>query len=276
MSEMLDAALIYLSMGWCVYPVHSVDPESGFCTCGRKDCPAPGKHPIGRWADFQNRLPTEREVELWFSSMDCNIGTVTGRVSGIVVVDVDGGQGQETLKGLTLDPTLTAKTGGGGLHLFYELDRPVSSRVRALEGIDIRADGGFVVLPPSIHKSGKRYRWLEPQGLALYDPEPFDNPLQRYVTEGGWQDELLQGVGEGERSVTAARLSGRYANLGLSFDETCLILVGWNQRNEPPLDERELLRTVRAVYAKHASTHTFRIQTLEQIGKLLKWSDNGR
>src|SRR5688572_2986509 len=120
--KFLDEALVYRSMGWGVYPAHSISME-GVCTCGRIDCPTPGKHPVGRWMEYQNRLPTMHEVKLWFSNLDCNIGTITGRVSGMVVVDVDGNKGLKSLATLDLTPTLQARTGGGGLHLFYSCDQ---------------------------------------------------------------------------------------------------------------------------------------------------------
>jgi hypothetical protein len=68
-----------------------------------------------------------------------------------------------------LPTTLTGTTGGGGLHLFYKCDRPLGNKVAGLHGIDedlpgidLRADGGYVLAPPSTHRSGESYRWLDP------------------------------------------------------------------------------------------------------------------
>lgn len=268
---MIEEALTYLEMGWCVYPAHSVDYR-GWCSCGRRDCPTPGKHPIGRWVDFQNRLPSPREVKLWFV-MDCNIGTVTGSVSKLVVVDVDDDQGRENVHKLGLTPTLTARTGGGGYHHFYYYDGKYQSKVKIVGGVDIRGEGGYIILPPSLHVSGKHYKWLEPRPMARFDPAPFEPFLQpqngAVNSRTAWVEEMWEGVTEGTRSVSAAKLSGRYVNLGLSLDETWVIMEVWNQRNSPPLPEWELRRTVEAVYRKHMSTHPTEIQTLGELRRII-------
>ena len=267
---MLQEALIYLDMGWGVYPAHSVTVDTGFCSCGRLDCPCPGKHPIGQWSEFQRRLPTKHEIKLWFSVLDCNIGMVTGLVSGITVVDIDGVKGVNSAKTLGLEPTLTARTGGGGYHLFYSITEHTKSRVQVFEGIDIRGDGGYVVLSPSLHKSGKHYEWLEPRGLAPFDPEPFEKIVSRSFSDDGWFNELLQGVPVGNRNMSAARLSGRYFSIGLSIDEVWILMQGWNQRNDPPLDLVELKRTVEAIRKKHEETSVpIQVETLKQIRSLL-------
>jgi len=266
---MLQEALMYLDMGWCVYPAHSVNLHTGFCSCGRLECPCPGKHPIGQWSEFQRRLPTSHEVNLWFSVLDCNIGTVTGLISGIAVVDIDGDEGIANAKTLGLEATLTSRTGGGGYHMFYSITTPTRSKVQVLKGVDIRGDGGYIVLSPSLHRSGKHYEWLEPRGLAPFDPEPFERPS--YSSSGDdWSYELLQGVSTGNRSVSAARLSGRYFSMGLSIEEVWILMQGWNQRNNPPLDLVELKRTVESVKKKHGEQAVpIQIETLKQIRSLL-------
>jgi hypothetical protein len=267
--SLLKEALTYLDMGWAVYPSHAVDLETGLCTCGSKDCPCPGKHPVGQWREYQNRLPNKDEVRSWFSSLDCNIGTLTGQVSGIAVVDVDGEKGLASLKTLDLAPTLMARTGGGGLHMFYQISGPVPSRVKAYDGIDIRGDGAYVVLSPSIHRSGKMYKWLRPRLMAEFDPEPFERKGSANGNEEGWYSGLLQGVAQGSRNISAARLAGRYANVGLSLEEAFVLLLAWNERNDPPLDLSELKRTLKAIYRKHSENNTVQIETLGQIRKLL-------
>jgi len=267
-----DEAMTYLSMGWCVYPAHSVTVATGLCSCGRMDCPCPGKHPIGSWSEYSNRLPSKREAGVWFSSLDCNIGTVTGLVSGIAVVDVDGEKGLASLEKLNLDRTLMAKTGGGGYHMFYSLSKPTRTRTQVFEGIDIRGDGGYVILAPSLHRSGRRYEWLDP----IYDLAPFDSDLFDRVgvpTNGngnGWNQELLQGVSEGSRSTSAAKLAGRYFAMGLNAEEVWILMVTWNERNDPPLIRSDLRRTVEGIKRRHEEvTAPIQIKTLGQIRDLL-------
>ena len=275
-------AACYLDLGWCVYPAHTV--VNGLCTCGKLDCPCPGKHPIGSWSDYRHRLPTKREIDLWFGSMDCNVGVITGQVSGgLVVVDVDGKQGLESLERLNLKRTLEANTGGGGKHLLYWSTEPIPSRVHVLPGIDIRGEGGYVVLPPSNHISGKCYEWEEkPHKMAIFDPTIFDAAISDYSINHGnhtnsngkaWFKELLNGVDEGARNVSAARLAGRYFGMGLSMGEVMAIMRVWNSRNRPPLPDFELTRTVDAIRVKHETeTLPSQVQTLRDVSRLLKGS----
>jgi hypothetical protein len=119
----------------------------------------------------------ERTIRSWWDRWPwANVGVATGATSGIVVIDVDprsgGTQSVDRLQFLmgSLGDTLTARTGGGGLHLVYahpggEL-RNTAGRLpgvaEPLAGIDLRADGGYVVGTPSRHRSGGRYSWLDP------------------------------------------------------------------------------------------------------------------
>jgi len=123
-------------------------------------------------------LAAADEIEGWFRRWpDANVGLVTGRVSGLVVVDIDPRHGgQASLERLRdehgpLPRTVEAETGGGGRHLYFAYPGVlVHNRVGILPGIDLRADGGCVVAPPSRHPSGRRYRWAEgssPDDLPL-------------------------------------------------------------------------------------------------------------
>ena len=268
--NLLEEALSYLDLGWAVYPAHSVDMSTGMCSCGKTDCPCPGKHPVGRWTEYQDRLPTKREVTLWFSRLDCNIGMVTGGISKIVVVDIDGEEGISSAKKLKLDSTLSVRTGGGGVHLYYSSSESVSSKVRALKGIDIRADGGYVIMPPSLHKSGNRYRWSASERLSSFDSGLFKKLARPVFVADNWSEEVLPGVHQGSRNMTAARLAGRYLNLGLTLEETAILLLSWNERNHPPLRETEVLRTVKAIHKKHQSVaqNPVQIETFEQVKTL--------
>jgi hypothetical protein len=270
--SMLEEAMMYLDMGWAVYPVHSI--ENGVCSCGKVDCTAPGKHPMGKWAKYQDRLPSANEVYTWFTSMPtCNIGMVTGSVSSVVVVDVDSQKGLATYRSLGLPRTLAARTGGGGYHFFYDpRDEIVQSRVGVMEGIDLRGEGGFVVLSPSRHKSGRIYRFLRPRGLAPFDSSVFrgrgSTTTGISTNTNGWVSDVVDGVGSGMRNITAAKLAGRYASLGLSPQEVWWLIVAWNEGNTPPLEEAELRRTVAAILRKHEEERA-QLVTVGQLRQLL-------
>lgn len=276
---MLKQALAYLEYGWSIIPVHTI--VRGYCTCGKDNCSAPGKHPRVNWADYTKRLPTKEEVVTWFRDEfpGSNIGLVTGTISNIMVVDCDGKQGvKEAKKKLSLTfPTLVALTGGGGFHCFYNLDGiPVASKRALHPMVDIKAERGFVVLPPSKHSSGYKYRWFRKNpissdiDLSQFELERNGNEV---VNGTGWYSELLKGVSEGDRSNAASKLAGRYANKGLDLQFLMYGMLEWNKRNQPPLPREELITTVRYIFNKNrADSEPERIETYGDLTKYLKKS----
>ena len=150
MREFSTVAREYLALGWSVIPML-----------------ARGKRPAIGWLEFQRRRPTAAELKAWFDIKgQPNIGIVTGAVSGLVVIDIDIAHGgQQSLERLearngALPQTVEALTGGGGRHLYFaHPGAMVPTRVGIADGIDVRADGGCVVAPPSEHASGRHYRW---------------------------------------------------------------------------------------------------------------------
>src|SRR5262249_15108592 len=103
----------------------------------------------------------------WWATRTFNIGIATGEGSGIWVLDVDGDEGEATLRGFetkngTLPPTVEAIT-GKGRHLYWRWpgEREIRNRQVSLDfpGIDVRGNGGYVLAPPSIHPSGRSYSW---------------------------------------------------------------------------------------------------------------------
>jgi len=177
----LPAALDYAARGWAVFPLHSM--MSGRCSC-RRDCSHPAKHPIARHG-AREATTDERTIRSWWDRWPwANVGLATGAASGIVVIDVDPPNGGthslvhlQSLKG-SLPETLTALTGGGGLHLVYRHSggqvRNTAGRLPGvadpLPGIDLRGDGGYIVAPPSRHRSGACYTWVDPTAVLTEMP----------------------------------------------------------------------------------------------------------
>jgi len=170
----LAAGLDYAARGWAVFPLQSI--ISGRCSCRRDSCPHPAKHPIARHG-VHDATTDQRIIRDWWDRWPwANIGIATGARSGLVVIDVDprsGGDDSlaqlESLVG-SLPATLTARTGGGGVHLLYAHPggeiRNTAGRLPGiadpLPGIDLRGDGGYIVAPPSRHRSGTAYAWADP------------------------------------------------------------------------------------------------------------------
>lgn len=166
--EKTDALSMYIALGWNLLAVWWMTVE-GKCACGRSDCPSPGKHPIGQILPHGVKDATDNVdvVIEWFNQFpDANVGVATGSASGIFAVDIDPRHsGEESFDELIagngeLDTAVEQLTGGGGRHLIFQHPgRHTPCRTNVLPGIDIRGDGGYIVVEPSIHLSGHAYRW---------------------------------------------------------------------------------------------------------------------
>ena len=100
----------------------------------------------------------------WRSHRDANVGVATGRGSGLLVLDVDGDAGADALHALErehgeLPRTASVKTPGGGSHYYFRHPaEPIRGSAGKLgPGLDIRADDGYVIAPPSRGQNGRRY-----------------------------------------------------------------------------------------------------------------------
>jgi hypothetical protein len=161
--ETLRHALGYERLGWSVVPVHGA--TGGRCSCGRRDCPAPGKHPRVRWEPATRERPRPEEIRAWWRRWpEANVGVVTGAVSRVVVLDVDPrSHGDDALAQLegrwgTLPPTVETSSGGGGRHLWFATDHELPSALLS-PGLELKAERATVIVPPSLHASGGRYTW---------------------------------------------------------------------------------------------------------------------
>ena len=154
-SEMLDAALEYAARGWLALALHDV--TRGHCSCRKGEkCTTPGKHPRLRdWPQFAS-LDAQLIRGWWSGWPAANVGILTGRRSDLVVLDVDPRHGgDESLAAFVakhgpLPETVAADT-GAGRHYYFRCppgDEPIKS-VTLADGLELKADGTFVVAPPS-------------------------------------------------------------------------------------------------------------------------------
>ena len=139
-----DRIADYHALGWSVIPLlrHS-------------------KRAAIPWKRYQEKPPTVQQVAAWRKTHDkSNLAVITGAVSGIFVMDVDSPEGQGEVNKQGVPETVTAKTAKGRHYFFNHPGRHVKNDVRILDGVDIKGDGGYVVLPPSIHPdTGLPYAW---------------------------------------------------------------------------------------------------------------------
>ena len=123
------------------------------------------KKPLIDWAVYQERKPTQEEVDGWREKglLD-QVAIVCGAVSGIIVLDIDDPEKFEIWSKknkLPIPPTPTVRTSGGKYHLYFSHPGgKIKNMVKKIPGADIKADGGYVCAPPSVHPSGTEYEWV--------------------------------------------------------------------------------------------------------------------
>jgi len=149
-----------------VIPLHTINLK-GDCTCGRgKECESPGKHPKTKNGLKDASKDTE-QIKKWWpkeSVLPSNIGIVTGGESGLVVIDVDSDEGFEALgdervKDLKNEAVPSVRT-GRGFHYYFKSKTPIKTKPGFVNKVDIKGEGGYIVAPPSLHISGRRYEWV--------------------------------------------------------------------------------------------------------------------
>lgn len=185
----------------------------------REWCPIPvgrDKKPLGKWAPFQKRQPTNDEIKAGFSrSPQPNIGVVCGAVSNLVVLDIDGEEGFRSLrdKGLEIPETLSVKTGRGKHYYFLHPGVPTRNFAKGrssfpLLGVDFRGDGGYVVAPPSMHATGVVYE--------------FENDHPPAALPAWLREMVVNGGSPSEKKAQPARSASRQAGRRMSRPERLL------------------------------------------------------
>lgn len=150
---------IFKTAKWCLGRGYSVIPVK------KSD-----KRPHVKWVEYQKRLPTHEEIKDWYRQWpNANIALITGALSGIMIVDVDTEAGQENLNEFLPDSLVipTLRTPGGGWHYYFKHRPGLSNKARVIDGVDVRTDGGYAVIPPSLGPKNKNYEWLK--GLKITD-----------------------------------------------------------------------------------------------------------
>lgn len=238
----LDVIYTYVDRGWSVLPVR---PEE--------------KRPfMTNWLQYTHSRASKETITSWFTNLSgAGVGIVTGKVSNIIVLDVESTCPYPIEGILKKYPTqLISRSGSGGYHLFYQYPTnatKVANRVRIFDGADLRADGGFIVLPPTMHSSGRRYEWVSEGVPGRFPAALLDLRSQPKVQSDGWITEALRGVSEGGRNDACARLAGYFFKKGMTYDIVEALLLDWNERNDPPLPTKEVRTTIKSIERSHAT-----------------------
>lgn len=239
-NAVVEDALELAGAGYPVLPLHF--PDGGGCSCGRSNCTSPGKHPRTRHG-FKDATSDIAQVRRWWDEAPkANLGLATG--GNLVVVDIDGQVGEESVLNLgTLPETASAQT-GRGRHLYFS--GTSQSHVGLLPGIDIRGEGGLVVAPPSFHASGVQYEWVShlldgcadlPAGV-LEVPSKQDGLGPNLESMPGALPEVIP---VGQRNAWLFKLGCRIRNCGFGEEEILATLSTSNDvRCQEPLPGVEL------------------------------------
>jgi len=272
----IEAALIYANrFKWAVLPLHSI--ENGRCTCGRADCSSPGKHP--RTLRGVKDATTEIAIirDWWYEWPNANVGIATGATSGFFVLDVDGEEGEKSLRELekqhgALPETVESITGGGGRHLFFRWPgRAIKNKVALAPGLDIRADGGYIVAPPSNHTSGRRYEWKHLDEAPLAEAPIWLIKMlsedKTYNTNGKPKatDLVFEGVPKGARDTTLFRYACRLRAQGLKREEAEILILQAAAKCKPPFPPNEALNKVASAWRYSKTYHLTDLGNAERL-----------
>ncbi len=215
------------------------------------------KKPLIKWEKYQKELPTPEQIIEWYQkNSQANIAVITGKLSGIMAIDIDPRNGgtDEDFKDIK---TVRVKTGGGGYHYYFQYEGSIINQKSIKPGIDLKTEGGFVIAPPSIHESDNSYEWIvSPSEIEIV-------PLPQFVKDwinavkpdshnniSNWDTNKLNGVSEGSRNNVAASIAGKLLRSFKQEDWENVgwpLLQGWNLKNKPPLSENELRTTFESI-----------------------------
>lgn len=248
--DIVEAALKYAERGWAVFPVSKE------------------KHPLTE-NGFKDATTDTKTIKEWFTHFSgANIGIATGQVSGgLVIIDVDidesaGKYGNESLEywceqnGCCFSDTLTATTGRGGKHYYFTSTEPFGCKVGALENVDIRGDGGYVVAPPSKHKNGMYYKW-DDEDEAIVSVQS-DSDVEYFLHEAfknvstDTKFEIPKEAGSGSRNDTLFKMTSSYQAQGMPDEEIIAAIKGYNiAQCKPPLPDDEVDKILKSVLGKY-------------------------
>ena len=258
---------------------------------GLQVMPLRGKRPLlPSWEYLQTeRVPVET-IALWWGTTypDANIGLVCGFLSGVTVVDCDwkkdaSGVIQEAIStppanlAASLPPSMTSVTGTGGRHRFFQYADIKNSTKGVHEQMDIKSQGGYVVLPPSIHPdTGAPYAWDLMYGFDESNLGDNLAALPEWIVEASLSAvednfnvaSVIEGVGAGSRNVSAASMAGlliRALRSAPDFAWKCLQL--WNAENRPPLSGDELWSVFESIYKRDYRFHGEEYSRLDKLSQ---------
>lgn len=209
-----------------------------------------------KWGPFNSYRPSDRCIDAWTKMFPgASWGVVTGPISGVFVLDVDGEEGRASLQalGVAMPQTWTTRTQRGGLHYYFKWEDCLASlpttKVGVLPKVDIRGKGGYVV----------SYPWAEGLSPERVSLAAMPTWLKTLVTtkpvevgnRPGWIAELLNNLTDGERHAAMAKIIGRFNSAGLSAEDIHKVLLP--HAEACGLGSGELLKMSQGMTKRYAS-----------------------
>jgi hypothetical protein len=249
---LLNAALTYADLNWSIIPIR---PDK--------------KAPYVRWKPFQEKRATKEQIINWWEKYpQARIGIVTGKISDLVIVDFDGPEAKPLFEEnvCKLPDTLEQATGRGSHAGFkYPADKngiKTRPNYNGLKGVDLKADGGYIVAAPSPYDSEKNYKWVkfDPvlQGLEKLPemPKEMVDFFSKASDQAKAQNKKpgFDGVDHGERDDEIYKYSINLKNRDLSFEEAEVLVMQKARNCRPPFPEKEALKCLKSAYKGKDST----------------------
>ncbi len=209
---------------------------------------------MGGWKTYQTIPMTLEECKKRFHSKS-NIGIVCGKVSGVIVLDLDKKELLEQLFPDGLPQTPIVET-ANGYHLYFKYEEGISNyhNFSGIIGLDVKSDGGYVVAPPSVHPTGFIYAWLDGHCIGEVPFAPLPSLVKEKLQFEKIPYEELEkgGFSEGRRQAALVRL------LGFWFKEMLILAIEpiqekamtWNLTNKPPLPQNEVVSSTNSIYQR--------------------------
>ena len=248
-------ALKFAKLGWAVIPIHFVNENR--CSCGNKSCSSVAKHPLTRNGSKDGSKDIATICNWWTKWPKANIGIVTGKSSGLFVIDVDPRHGGDrSWKQWSTDhkipKTAMVNSGGGGYHLYFKSSSDMEilpNRANILQGVDCRGQGGYIIAPGSLHASGIPYLWSEdtgPDSLTKAPTSILELATKKIKVEK--QQGSKATIPGGSRNTTLASLAGSLKRRGILNDalENALSSINQDLCN-PPLPQKEIVSISRSI-----------------------------
>lgn len=210
------------------------------------------------WVEFQKELPTPDQIREWWNKWpDAMIGVVTGKLSGVVSVDIDEDIGFLEIEKLIPDSIIapTYKTPSGGVQMLFKMPEfDLRVAVRNIPGCDLRAEGGIAILPPSNNMSGK-YEWMPELNINGNEIPPLPIAYINNINISTYNKQNVAVNNEGVTEITTSNISFDHgsrndslfsvsfglAKSGMSRNNVFYVLNNIAKNCNPPLDDREIL-----------------------------------